>query len=126
MLTIQNNSKIRLLKNVLTSPLYKCFENVLKVFYLICDGLGATAFTRLVDMRVKIYFQKPKLQGSTKTTQSDGCRRKYLQIDVFEQFGTFQLWDVEECCKNDVNFEALNCNRDSIHLISTVIFRSAL
>ena len=36
---------------------------------------------------------------------------------MFKRLGTFQLWDVEECCRIDGNFEALNSIGDSIHLI---------
>ena len=46
-------------------------------------------------------------------------RKRLEELNVFKRLGTFQLWDVEECCKIEGDFEALNSIRDSIHLIPT-------
>ena len=76
-------------------------------------------------MRVKIYFRKceedpPKLlspMDAEENTSLLSLRKRLEELNVFKRLGTFQFWDVEECCRIDVDFEALNSIRDSIHLI---------
>lgn len=46
-------------------------------------------------------------------------RERLEELNVFKRLGTFQFWDVEECCRIDGDFEALNSIKDSIHLIPT-------
>jgi hypothetical protein len=40
-------------------------------------------------------------------------RKRLEELNVFKQLGTFQFWDVDECCMIDGDFEALNSIRDS-------------
>ena len=76
-------------------------------------------------MRVKIYFRKcegdaPKLlspMDAEENTSLLSLRKRLEELNVFKRLGTFQFWDVEECCRIDIDFEALNSIRDSIHLI---------
>ena len=76
-------------------------------------------------MRVKIYFRKcegdpPKLlnlMDVEENTSLLSLRKRLKELNVFKRLGTFQFLDVEECCRIDNDFEALNSIRDSIHLI---------
>lgn len=76
-------------------------------------------------MRVKIYFQKCegdplKLLSpidAEANTSLLALSKQLEELNVFKRLGTFQFWDVEECCRIDGDFEALNSIRDCIHLI---------
>ena len=78
-------------------------------------------------MRIKNFFRKqegdpPKLLSSMDI--DDDASLQTLQstlehLNIFNRLGLFQFWDVEECCRIDSDFEALNSIQEFIHLIPT-------
>ena len=79
-------------------------------------------------MRIKIYFRKcegdPSKLLSPMDTDEDTSlltlRTRLEALNIFKHLGVFQFWDAEESCRIDMDFEALNSIRDSVHLIPAV------
>ena len=75
---------------------------------------------------VMIYFRKQegdqaKLLSPIDTEDDaslENLRTRLEQLNVFKRLGPFQFWDVGEGCKIDVEFEALNSMKDSVHFIA--------
>ena len=74
-----------------------------------------------------MYFQKcegdplklPNPMDAKDNTSLLVLRKRLEELNLFKQLRTFQFWDVEECCRIDGDFEALNSIRNYIHLIPT-------
>jgi len=66
--------------------------------------------------RIKIFFRKqegdpPKLLSPMDTYDNASLQTLRFTLEclnVFKHLGPFQFWDVEECCRIDNDFEALN------------------